>query len=263
MRQAEYCVQIPCRGTVMNLSTLLDHLFQSPTDPTILRALAAALGLELARRHTDAVPQALRALTDGEIGSDPSAAAYTRALRDLLGAFQAEVGRESRRRELPQHARREPYRSVMLALAGGCETPTDIAPAIGRDPSSTSRALQALADAGLVEGYENSHDRRRHPYRLTADGEAVVEQLRRSAPLAAAARASEASMAYNTAESSGIPSELPDSDSSDLPRRLREAAAALGDAAAALERPAVARALVAEGSAGGPAAPMAAARPRR
>jgi DNA-binding MarR family transcriptional regulator len=61
---------------------------------------------------------------------------------------------------------------IMLALGGeGALAGHDLAELMAMQPMNVSRALATLAKMGLVEEAEDSANRRRKPYRLSAAGE--------------------------------------------------------------------------------------------
>ena len=77
-------------------------------------------------------------------------------------------------------ARQAPYGEVLLALAGGLQTPTAIAAHLAKHKSSATRALAALRDAGLVAAFAAPDGNERvRPHVLTPRGERVVAELRR------------------------------------------------------------------------------------
>ncbi len=177
----------------MNLDELIPWFAAAPGDPRRLRSLTGSLGIELTRRRLDHLEPTLAALQragttlptlgQARLGTDPSdpryLAGYVTALEDLLRAFQAELGEAETEREVLHYVRTEPYRAVLLAIAGGAETPTEIAASMGKHKSSASRALAALREAGLVAAYSapDGNDRMR-PHALTLRGQRVVTELR-------------------------------------------------------------------------------------
>lgn len=181
----------------MDLPELLAWFAEAPTDPHRLRSLGSSLGVEVSARRLDHVAAVMTALArvgsgDGALASarittstrEPAyQAGYLAALEDLLRAFGAELGEEESERELAHYARTEPYRGVLLAMAGGAETSTEIAAAMGKHKSSASRALGALREAGLVASYSapDGNDRLR-PHALTLRGQRVVAELRGRRP---------------------------------------------------------------------------------
>jgi DNA-binding MarR family transcriptional regulator len=71
--------------------------------------------------------------------------------------------------------------AALYAVAGSSAlTIGDLAEAIGRSPSATSRIVGALERRGLLERVEEEIDRRQRMLRLTADGTALVAQVDRA-----------------------------------------------------------------------------------
>lgn len=67
---------------------------------------------------------------------------------------------------------------ILLALGGeGAMAGHEMADYMAIQPMNISRALARMAEAGLVEAEDNSGNRRRKPYRLTAIGQARFEGL--------------------------------------------------------------------------------------
>lgn len=175
----------------MDLTELIAWFEQAPADPERVRALAGSLGLELTRRRIDHLGRTMTVLATAtrapalararvaDTTSPPFLAGYLTALEDLVRAFQAELGEEETEREVLVYARTEPYKSALLALAEGAETPTEVALTMGRHKSSASRALAALREAGLVAGYAAPDGNERlRPHALTRRGKRVVDELR-------------------------------------------------------------------------------------
>ncbi|MBK9030951.1 MAG: MarR family transcriptional regulator [Myxococcales bacterium] len=175
----------------MDLTELIAWFEEAPTDVARLRALGGSLGLELTRRRLDHLARAMAALADAARApalaraqltatADPTfQAGYLTAVEDMVRAYQAELGEEDTEREILHYAKTEPYKSALLALADGAETPTEVALTMGRHKSSASRALAALREAGLVAGYAapDSNERQR-PHALTRRGKNIVEGAR-------------------------------------------------------------------------------------
>lgn len=163
----------------MTLDELLTEIARAPGDPRLLRALGGALGVELAKRQPGKLAAVLTALARIARTEAPFASAYATALTDLVASFQAVLAAEADETELAALARQAPYVDVLLALAGGRETPTAIASFLNKNKSSASRALAALRDAGLVAAFAAPDgDDRVRPHQLTPRGERVVEQIR-------------------------------------------------------------------------------------
>ena len=175
----------------MEFTELIVWFEQAPADPERLRALASSLGLELTRRRGDHLGAAMTALGAAlrapdvararlaDTASTPFRAGYLAAVEDLLRSFQAELGEEDTEREILHYAKTEPYKSALLALADGAETPTEVALTMGRHKSSASRALAALREAGLVAGYAAPDGNERlRPHALTRRGKRIVDELR-------------------------------------------------------------------------------------
>ncbi|MEZ4404840.1 MAG: MarR family transcriptional regulator [Kofleriaceae bacterium] len=175
----------------MEFTELVAWFEAAPADPQRLRALGASLGLELTRRRLDHLGRTMAALAAAarvpaverarvaDTAGPGFTAGYLTALEDLVRMFQAELGEEATEREVLHYAKTEPYKSALLALAGGAETPTELALTMGKHKSSASRALAALREAGLVAGYAapDGNDRAR-PHVLTRRGRKVVDELR-------------------------------------------------------------------------------------
>ena len=175
----------------MDFTELIAWFEQAPGEVARQRALASSLGLELTRRRIEHLGRTMTALATAarapalaraRVAATTDAAfqaGYLLALEDLVRAFQAELGEEETEREVLHYARTEPYKSALLALAEGAETPTEVALTMGKHKSSASRALAALREAGLVAGYAapDGNDRQR-PHALTRRGTRVVDELR-------------------------------------------------------------------------------------
>lgn len=175
----------------MEFAELIAWFEAAPADVQRLRALASSLGLELTRRRADHLGRTMTALA--EAGKRPAVvraraaatdddafhAGYLTAIEDLVRTYQAELGEEATEREVLHYTKTEPYKSALLALAEGAETPTEVALTMGRHKSSASRALAALREAGLVAVYAapDGNDRLR-PHALTRRGRRLVELLR-------------------------------------------------------------------------------------
>jgi DNA-binding MarR family transcriptional regulator len=177
----------------MDLTELVTWFAEAPTDPHRLRSLGSSLGVELSRRRLDHLATTMSAVARVSSGGGALAAArlgassrdpgfqagYLTAVEDLLRSFQAELGEEESERELAHYARTEPHRGVLMAMAAGAETSTEIAAAMGKHKSSASRALATLREVGLVASYSapDGNDRLR-PHALTLRGQRVVAELR-------------------------------------------------------------------------------------
>lgn len=175
----------------MEFTELIQWFEQAPGDPHRLRSLGSSLGLELTRRRLDHVTRTMSALSTAarepalararvSASGDPAfQAGYLTAVEDLLRSYQAELGEEAHEREILHYARTEPYKSALLALDEGAETPGEVAVMMGRHKSSASRALAALREAGLVAGYSAPDgNERMRPHALTLRGQRVVSELR-------------------------------------------------------------------------------------
>ncbi|MBP8811468.1 MAG: hypothetical protein KBG48_26025 [Kofleriaceae bacterium] len=175
----------------MEFTELIAWFEAAPTDVQRLRALGSSLGLELTRRRLDHLARTMDALADAgkrppvararatATDDDAFSAGYLTAVEDLVRSYQAELGEEETEREILHYAKTEPYKSALLALAEGAETPTEVAQTMGRHKSSASRALAALRAAGLVAGLAapDGNDRLR-PHALTRRGRRIVDELR-------------------------------------------------------------------------------------
>lgn len=175
----------------MELPELISWFEQAPADPHRLRSLGSSLGLELTRRRLDHLVRTMAALTAASKApalarariastNDPTfQAGYLTAVEDLLRSYQAELGEEEHEREILHYAKTEPYKSALLALDEGAETPTEVAVMMGRHKSSASRALAALREAGLVASYSAPDGNERlRPHAVTLRGKRVVNELR-------------------------------------------------------------------------------------
>ncbi len=71
--------------------------------------------------------------------------------------------------------------AALYAVAGSSSlTIGDLAEAVGRSPSATSRVVASLERRGLVERLEEVADRRQRVLRLTAEGAALVALIDRA-----------------------------------------------------------------------------------
>jgi DNA-binding MarR family transcriptional regulator len=171
----------------MTLDELLAEFERAPDDARLLRAFGGALGIELSKRRLDKLAAALRALARAARAGAPASyvAGYAAAATDVVAAFQAVLAAEADDVEMASLARQAPYGEVLLALAGGLQTPTAIAAQLGKHKSSATRALAALRDAGLVAAFAAPDGNERvRPHVLTPRGERVVAELRRPGQLA-------------------------------------------------------------------------------
>jgi DNA-binding MarR family transcriptional regulator len=204
----------------MEFTELIVWFEQAPADPERLRALGSSLGLELTRRRGDhlgadddragrraaSAPDVARARL-ADTASTPFRAGYLAAVEDLLRSFQAELGEEDTEREILHYAKTEPYKSALLALADGAETPTEVALTMGRHKSSASRALAALREAGLVAGYAAPDGNERlRPHALTRRGKRIVDELRAGGARRGDASRSRSSSAEKAAAKKRTPS---------------------------------------------------------
>jgi DNA-binding transcriptional ArsR family regulator len=165
----------------MTLDELLSEIERAPGDPRLLRALGGALGVELTKRRLDKLAAALRVLarTARAAAGTSYEAGYAAAATDVIAAFQAILAAESEEQEMSSLSRGTPYGDVLLALAGGYQTPTAIAAQMGKNKSSASRALAALREAGLVTAFAAPDGNERvRPHQLTPRGERVVDGMR-------------------------------------------------------------------------------------
>ena len=70
--------------------------------------------------------------------------------------------------------------SIMLVLGGaGEQGGHELAEMMAMQPMNISRALASLSEMGLIELVDNSANRRRKPYRLTAAGRKKYVSMRR------------------------------------------------------------------------------------
>lgn len=175
----------------MELPELITWFEQAPADPHRLRSLGSSLGLELTRHRLEHLARAMSALAAAArrpaiaeariAAADGPAfqAGYLTAVEDVVRSYQAELGEEEHEREILHYARTEPYKSALLALDEGAETPTEVAAMMGRHKSSASRALAALREAGLVASYSAPDGNERlRPHTVTLRGKRVVAELR-------------------------------------------------------------------------------------
>jgi DNA-binding MarR family transcriptional regulator len=71
--------------------------------------------------------------------------------------------------------------AALYVLAdGGTVTVADLADAIGRSASATSRLVEGLVSRGLVDRQTEHEDRRQRSLRLTADGQALLAVVDRA-----------------------------------------------------------------------------------
>lgn len=188
----------------MDLGDILGELERAPGDARWLRALGAALGVELTRRRLEQLAPVLRGLGRTTQGTS-FAAGYASALQDVALAFQAELGAEVEEGEVARLAAASPYAEALAALAAGNQTVTAIGVAMGKTKSSASRALAALRDAGLVTTYAPADgNERSRPHALTPRGRRIVEQLGRERARAARRRGTPVRGARVAAAFSGL-----------------------------------------------------------
>jgi len=163
----------------MTLEELLVELERAPGDGRLLRATGAALGVEMSKRRLGKIQPALRALARVAKNDRTYDAGYAAAVADVVGAFQAVLAGEAEEADMAQLARQSPYAEVLFSLAEGHQTATAIAVRLGKNKSSSSRALASLREAGLVTVYDAPDaDERLRPHRLTLRGERVVDLMR-------------------------------------------------------------------------------------
>ena len=91
------------------------------------------------------------------------------ALASGLDDLHAELARRGHGALRPVHG------YALNAVAGGCDTTSEIAPRLGMTKQGAAKVVQHLLDEGYVaQGDSGAGDARRKPLRLTAKGRRVV-----------------------------------------------------------------------------------------
>ena len=102
---------------------------------------------------------------------------------------------------------------LLVVLSSGRQKVTALAEALGVNPSSATRAVDRLLDAGLVDRQRNPRSRRETQVSLTTAGRRVVREVTR----------------HRRAEVAAIVGRMPASDQRGLVRALRAFSEAGGD----------------------------------
>ncbi len=101
------------------------------------------------------------------------------ASRDELWSLAMEIMQLTERMQRSMDQAIDPTRLKVLQLAAARDnsSPTSVAAQLGVHPSSVSRHVQTLADAGLITSVPNPDDLRSYAIALTAAGRAELAHL--------------------------------------------------------------------------------------
>lgn len=106
---------------------------------------------------------------DGEV--DAVTDAVLRVSRLLVAVSARSIAAVDESISLPQ------FRLLVVLSTRGQRKVTELAEALGVNPSTATRAVDRLIDAGLVDRRTNPHSRRESQVSLTAAGERVVRKV--------------------------------------------------------------------------------------
>lgn len=121
-------------------------------------------------RHTEGMATKQGGV-EGSAGTDAEVYAVMVAAQALVGIAAQGVSEVGDRVTLPQ------LRVLMLVATRGGLNLGALAQSMGVHPSNASRACDRLVDAGLLARTESALDRRNLTLELTADGQALVDEL--------------------------------------------------------------------------------------
>jgi DNA-binding MarR family transcriptional regulator len=172
----------------MNLDKVLSRFAAAPHDQAELRRLARSLGNELPRERLDilgsfraglASAQVFEGAEDG-VHIDSYAMGYVASMLDVIAEYETGLRQRSDQGALEELIAREGWRDVLLALREGPRRIAQMAAVLGEGRGQIERVLSELSLAGLVRTPErDALDRGVRRYRLTVEGERVVEAMDR------------------------------------------------------------------------------------
>jgi len=159
----------------MKIKKVIDRFAKVAPNSVELRRVARALGHELLMGRRDILEGFRTEITQVPISEASYEAGYVNGLLDVTVEVENSLHEAADRDVIHQVVQRDEYRKVLLVLAGGPETPENLAIWSGDDRTTLSRVLNELRQWGLVQCYAGAMtDTWTRPHRLTAQGRKIV-----------------------------------------------------------------------------------------
>ncbi|MCP3063346.1 winged helix-turn-helix domain-containing protein [Myxococcus sp. K38C18041901] len=168
----------------MFVEKMLRGVRTRPTQMEDWRRLARDLGDAFCRQESSSLSEIRVALADLDTSTaSDEVKGYFGALADLTAAYEASLAPLHEEAQVEQLARKDGWKPLLRVLQEGPILSGELATRTGKHPTSISKRLHEMRDAGLVHLYAyEGLDGRERPYRLTLRGQRVAKRLGKDLP---------------------------------------------------------------------------------